>query len=766
LSKELRKYGTEGGSGFMSEYHELASSFAVLEKKLTDYETRPQQIEMAGEVLTCMKNRKNLLVEAGTGVGKSFAYLIPAILSKEKTIVSTASIALQDQLVNKDLAFLQQALPQEFSFAILKGKNNYLCLKREREFSELSGAFMEFREWVVETTTGEKDELPSVPDFWSKVCGDSDDCNAMHCPYYKECFYYRHYRSLYKKDILAVNHHLLIFDLLSEFNLLPFHGRLVIDEAHQIEDVISHVMGSVLSRSRVIWLLYRLRGLKIAVDHIVEPVESFFKRRDIPAQATYPIRDDIREGLMNLKGLLALDRVAERLDAFNLDVSDNELTDKIQTTRKYVFSLDHTINDFITQEDNDRVYYMTGNKGYVELKSSLVESGRPFCDLTNGYESTIMTSATLTTGGSFHYLRERLGITDFEEMVIGSPFDYRKQALLYIEKDLPAPDKDRNEHFMKESLKVIENLIQASGGRALVLFTSYKHLNYAAEHISIHYPYKSQGKMPPARLIGWFKKTPHSVLLATNTFWQGIDIKGEKLSLVIIVKMPFGSPGEPVYDERCRRLGERWFTDLALPSAILLLRQGFGRLIRGSGDYGAVAILDPRLILSSYGRTIIASLPGMKIVHAIEDVKAFFDSIPQTVCPDERQVGSSSKIQGIRCNNKGTSRVVTLGNSDDPSVIRELIHFTRSGNGNERRLAASALRKFAGFTPEIYEAVEALEALLGDEKPQVRQYAMRALGKIGKMSYEKLAPILNNPQEKGYNVSLAEYLLKKSHKGV
>ncbi len=742
--------------------NELATAFEVLKKTLPGYETRPQQIEMAGKVFACLKNKKNLLVEAGTGVGKSFAYLMPAILSKEKTIVSTASIALQDQLVNKDLVFLQKSLPQEFSFAILKGKNNYLCLKRQREFPELGGAFMEFREWVLETKTGDKDELISVPDFWPKVCGDSDDCNAAHCLYYKECFYYRHFRNLYRKDVLVVNHHLLIFDLLSEFNLLPFHDRLVIDEAHQIEDVISNVMGSVLSHSRVLWLLYRLRGLKIAVDHILEPVESFFKRRDISAQATYPIPDDIREGLMNLKGLLALDRVVERLDAFNFDVSDGELTDKIQTTKKYVFSLDHAINDFLTQEDNGRVYYITGNKGYVELKSSLVESGRPFCDLTSGYESMIMTSATLTTGGSFHFLRERLGIKDFDEMVIGSPFDYRKQALLYIEKDLPAPDKDKNEQFMRESLKVIESLIQASAGRALVLFTSYKHLNYAAERISIDYPYKSQGKMPPARLIRWFKKTPHSVLLATNTFWQGIDIKGEKLSLVIIVKMPFGSPGEPVYDERCRRLGERWFTGLALPSAILLLRQGFGRLIRSSCDYGAVAILDPRLLMSSYGRTIITSLPELNIVHAIEDVKVFFNSIPRTFSPREKQPVASPRRQGMHNSKKDISRVMALGNSDDPSAIPELIHLTRSGDGNERRLAASALGKFAGFKPEIYEAVEALEVLLKDEKPQVRQYAMKALGKIGKMSEEKLAPILNNADEKEYNVSLARSILNRA----
>ncbi len=274
--------------------NELASTFNLLKKKFPGYENRPQQIKMAEEVFACLNDKKRLLVEAGTGVGKSFAYLIPAILSNKKTIISTATIALQDQLVNKDLVFLQKSLLfgiQKFSFAILKGKNNYLCLKREREFAELGESFKRFSEWVSMTKTGDKDELSFVPDFWSRVCGDSDDCNGMLCPFYSECFYYRHFRDLYKKDILVVNHHLLIYDLLSDFNLLPFHKQLIVDEAHQVENIISHVLGNILTHSRVAWLLYRLRGLKISVDHLFKTVDSFFKRRDI---YHFRFRQDIR----------------------------------------------------------------------------------------------------------------------------------------------------------------------------------------------------------------------------------------------------------------------------------------------------------------------------------------------------------------------------------------------------------------------------------------------------------------------------------------
>ncbi len=599
-----------------------------MRKSFPDYEDRLQQREMADEILRCLKGKKNLLIEAGTGVGKSFAYLIPAILSHEKTIVSTSSLTLQDQLVNKDLVFLQKTMPQKFSFGVLKGKNNYLCLKREKEFTETGKTYGSFRKWLSETRTGEKGELSFIPDFWPKVCADSQDCNGRMCPFYYNCFYYRHYRHLSKKDILIVNHYLLIYDLLSEFNILPFHKQLIIDEAAEIEGVISNVLGSTLSYSRIIWLLYRLRGLKIIVDHLFAEVESFFKEMVVPFRPVFPIPVPIIERLRDLKKILSLNKTVLTLEKYKRSALDDELKDRIETTISYVQTLSTDIDDFIEQNDPDRVYYMAGNSGMLELRSSLVESQDAFKELMSKYDSLIMTSATLTSGMDFDFLKKRLGIENFEEMVIGSPFDYKKQSLLYIDKDLPGPDKGNNEIFQKESLTVIEKLINASRGRALVLFTSYKHLHFVSEYIKIPYPFKSQGDMPPARLTEWFKDTPHSVLLATATFWQGVDIKGEKLSLVVIGKLPFSSPGDPVYQERCRRLKDRWFHELALPSAILVLRQGFGRLIRGRSDYGVVAILDTRLVRRSYGKTIISSLPEMNVVHSVEDVKSFFDSTP------------------------------------------------------------------------------------------------------------------------------------------
>jgi len=611
----------------------LSAIFALLKKNLPGYEDRPQQQAMAEEVLRCLKEHGNLLIEAGTGVGKSFAYLIPAIMSGERTVVSTASLALQDQLVTKDLVFLRRMLPRKFTYDLLKGKNNYLCRKRLRDYDGSGKTYERFIAWMSKTKKGEKGELPFVPKFWSEVCGDSQDCNGRLCPFYDDCFYYRHYRKLHGVDILVVNHHLLIYDLLSDFNVLPFHGQLIIDEASDIDTVISMVLGSTISHSRTSWMLYRLRGLKIIVDHLFPLADSFFKKTPIPSQAVSPIPPPVIEGLKKFRKDLALKKTLTTLKKRKGNVVDDELKDRITTTIGYVEAFAADLDDFVGQNDADRVYYLEGNRDALALKTSLVDSRQAFACLRGAFKAIVMTSATLTSGGNFAFIKQRLGIDDFGERVVGSPFDYREQSLLYVNRGLPRPVGGNDEAFQRESLAVITDLIHASWGRALVLFTSYRHLNYVADHIDISYPFRSQGEMPPAKLIQWFKDTPNSVLLATATFWQGVDIRGDDLSLVIIAKLPFASPGDPVYQERCNRLGDRWFFDLALPSAILTLKQGFGRLIRGKNDYGVVAILDTRIVNSSYGKVILSSLPAMPMTDTIEGVQKFFSKIDNNL-PD------------------------------------------------------------------------------------------------------------------------------------
>lgn len=714
---------------------------------------------MAQEIFHCLTERKNLLIEAGTGVGKSFAYLIPAILAGEKTIVSTSSLALQDQLITKDLVFLETAFPGEFSFGVLKGRNNYLCLKKYTEYAGTGRTYMRFRSWVAKTATGEKSELTFIPRFWSDVCGDSRDCGGRLCPFFGTCFYYCHYRQLIKKDILVVNHHLLIYDFLSEFNILPFHDCLIIDEASDLEEIISTVLGSNLSYSRTAWLLYRLRGLKIVVDHLFPEVESFFKTTTGAVQTVSPIPGHITERLRNFKEKLALDETLVTLEKLRKSTTDDELKARMEATAGYIQSFEADVDDFIAQDDAERVYYVSTNGALMELKSSLVEPQNAFGELTDAYGSIVMTSATLTSGGKFSFIKQRLGIEDFDERIIGSPFDYRNKSLLYVDTTLPPPNRGNDDAFQQQSLGIIEDLIDASRGRALVLFTSYRHLNYVAENTAISYSFRSQGDMPPAKLIQWFRDTPQSVLFATATFWQGIDIKGDDLSLVIICRLPFSSPGDPVYQERCKRLGSRWFYDLALPSAILTLRQGFGRLIRGHNDYGVVAILDSRVAKSSYGDTILSSLPEIPVTHAIDDVKRFFDAVPKPAATKKKKAPSrtdtgTGKQSSRRKGGKGEGM-------PDASMISELIQATKSGNGNERKSAASALGKLARNTPAIYEAVGVLEELLADEKPQVRQYALKALERIGIVNKSIVKLIINDPGEKDYNIAIARRLLDK-----
>jgi ATP-dependent DNA helicase DinG len=607
---------------------DLIVNFEILKRQFPNYEHRPQQLAMASDALRTLEEKGALVVEAGTGVGKSFAYLIPAILTKEKTIISTATIALQEQLVSKDLVFLHDVLPQPFSFELLKGKNNYLCIKRQREYSELSEAYIKFRAWTIETQTGQKDELPFIPDFWSHVCGDSQDCSSVKCPFYHRCFYYEHYRKLTNIDILVVNHYLLAFDMISAFKMLPFHKQLIIDEAHELDNVISNAFGSMVSHSRLKWLLQRLKGFNIAIDPLMEAVDRFFRQAGQRDQTFYPIPEDVIRELCQMFSALNFTRVIGQLDELKLISFDEEIADRIKTTISYIKSLKTDIEDFIARADSNKAYYATLANGMRTLRSSLVESKTPFGELAKAYESIIMTSATLTANGAFDFFKNRLGVEHCEERIIGSPFNFAKQALLYLERSLPWPDQKNTESFQQQSVTVIENLIKASKGRALVLFTSYSALNFTAKNLRIDYPFKTQGDMPPTKLIEWLKNTPNSTLLATATFWQGVDIKGDALSLVVIVKLPFSSPGDPLYQERCNRLGDRWFSELALPSAILLMRQGFGRLIRGSDDYGVVAILDPRIVKSSYGKMIVSSLPKVKPVYDIKEVKTFFDRLP------------------------------------------------------------------------------------------------------------------------------------------
>ncbi|MCX8070214.1 MAG: ATP-dependent DNA helicase, partial [Thermodesulfovibrionales bacterium] len=538
-----------------------------------------------------------------------------------------ATIALQEQLARKDLLTLKELNYIDFSFGILKGKNNYLCPKRLNEQGLINMTRdKRFVKWAENTETGDKDDAPFVPDFWQDISGDSNDCASNECPFYEKCFYYKAYRRLYSADIIVANHYMLVYDFLAGSSLIPHHDILVVDEAHHIDDIISKVAGVTLTYNRVKWLLNRLKGLKIEVNQLYTDIETFFKvdlkmfKND--SNTISPIPDYLIERLKKLKSTLSFHNLKGMLEE-KYDVSDNiEEKDRITTTIKNCLTLENDINIFTNDAKSDLVFYVQRNNNLIEFNCRLIDTQALFNNLIGCYKSVIMTSATLTTARSFSFFKDRLGLNDFEELILDSPFDYKGQSAIYIAKNLPPPKKE--DDFLEGTVSIIENLINASKGRALVLFTSYRHLNYVAQRIDISYPLALQGDMPNAKLLKWFTETPESVLLATQSFWQGVDVKGDKLSLLIIAKIPFTSPGDPVYEARCKRLENRWFYELALPSAILNIRQGFGRLIRSASDRGVVAILDSRIESSNYGQDIISSLPQMNRLESIEEVEAFF----------------------------------------------------------------------------------------------------------------------------------------------
>jgi ATP-dependent DNA helicase DinG len=608
----------------------LRDFFDFLKTNLPHYEDRPEQQQMAEAVYEAILGAKRLLVEAGTGTGKSFAYLIPAILSGKKTVVSTATIALQEQLARKDLLFLQGLNYRPFTYGVLKGKNNYLCIKRFNDYGPLRITDKRFLHWAAKTTTGDKDDLEYLPEFWSQVAGDSMDCAGRQCPFYEQCLYFKNYRRLYRADIIVVNHYLLAFDLLSDGSLIPSHETLIIDEAHEIDDALSKAVGISISPFRVKWLLNRLRGLKIVVDALYEAMEQLFRTEvTYPATSSYlsPIGEGLIERLRAFRDKLSLNQIIAQLERRLSLEEDLEVKDRVSTTINLCKALQDDISRFIEQSEDSMVYYLQKGKDGIEFHARLVDTSEAFNNLTALYDTVVMTSATLTTGGNFDFITQRLGLKGYKQVILESPFDYHRQAALFIARHLPPPDRD--EDFLKNSVYIIGELINTSKGRALVLFTSYRHLKYVSENLSVAYPIASQGDMPNSRLLRWFIDTPNSVLLATQSFWQGIDIKGDKLSMLIIAKIPFAPPGDPVYDARCSRLGDRWFMDLALPSAILTIRQGFGRLIRTSSDRGVVALLDSRINHSSYGNVVLSSLPAMRNIGSIEEVYEFFNMTPQ-----------------------------------------------------------------------------------------------------------------------------------------
>src|SRR6267378_6714874 len=645
-----------------------------------EYEHRPGQIQMAEAVVRAFEQRRHLIVEAGTGTGKTLAYLVPAIAaaggSGGRGVISTGTKNLQEQLMEKDIPFLQDVLPAKFRAAVMKGRNNYACLhriKRAESMPVLEGLdevdhFDEVFRWVTQTSTGDRAELSNLPEhlpFWRHIDARSDTCLGQQCPDFEPCFITRMRQRAIDADIVVVNHHLFFADLALRNGaygaVLPDYAAVILDEAHQIEDVASEYFGSQVSNYQIDDLLNDLGGLKIEdnetnreLTRISARVQrsadlfwiSFREGRGLEgrfslaprsispprregAELEYVLDDDDEAPHANAPvndAYNALDNALNRLET-TLDVLKDPPADAESIVRR-ARQLRFDLNFIVKGDDKTFVYWIERRGRGVFLRASPIDvSGLLQDKLFEKVPTVILTSATLSSAGNFNFIRERLGLDSAEEMIAESIFDFQNQAVLYLPPQMPDP---RSPQWASAAAAEVIKIVNATEGRAFVLSTSLSGMNDLFERASpeLDYPCFVQGSASKGALLKKFRGTPNAVLFATASFWQGVDVRGEQLSCVIIDKLPFAVPSDPIVAARQRYIEEQGgssFYEYSVPQAIISLKQGLGRLIRSTTDRGVLAVLDPRLRTKMYGQTFLQSLPPCRVTSKIEDLARVFE---------------------------------------------------------------------------------------------------------------------------------------------
>jgi len=640
-----------------------------LARVIEGYEPRQGQRRMADAVAAVLEDGGTLLAEAGTGTGKTLAYLVPAILSGRRVLVSTGTKNLQEQICFKDLPLLQQALGVRFTATLMKGRGNYLCLHRWELYRDAvdeggaaAGRLIDAGDrvllpivdaWLARTETGDRAELRDLPEdlaLWKAIAAEAETCLGSECPHYDDCFVTRMRRRAAEADVVIVNHHLLCADASvrqgAYGEVIPECATLVVDEAHQLEDVATQYFGYAFSSYRV--------------DDLVRDVERLLATAGAPNDVLRALARASEQSRMFFSGLVLAgalqpspgseSRVRYTADALAEHYEDGDalcsalaelesalaqvkspgegdMTEALAAVQRRAGELACDLRFLLRAADPDFVYFIETRGRTLVLRASPIDVSRIIREaLFDRMRTTVLTSATMAIDDSFAYVKGRLGIRDAEELRVPSEFDYARQALLYLPRRVPSP---RAPSFAEAAAREVIEIVRRSRGRAFVLFTSYNVLRSVQQlvQMALPYPILVQGTVPRTELIQRFRTTPHAVLLATSSFWQGVDVVGEALSCVIIDKLPFASPSDPVTAARIDAITARGgdaFADYQVPLAILTLQQGLGRLIRHRTDRGVLAVLDPRIRTMGYGRRFLASLPPAPVTHELSAVERFF----------------------------------------------------------------------------------------------------------------------------------------------